>query len=142
MANPYGWPTSANKILGWAEMRATFSATGTSINAVPALTTTIYGAVGSTVEVTTSGYLANNPAAGYVTISLWDGTVGSGTQIGAGQHYIDTGGGSANFYVSVPVVLTSSSKTYNVGITTTAATGRLDASATAPAYLKVERKAS
>lgn len=83
-------------------------------------------------------YNSGSPSNSRVT--LWDGTVGSGTQIGAGEH---TSGGN-NYGGQIVIIVTVSpsagSHTFNVGIQNVGgASAIIDATSTAPMTLLIER---
>lgn len=126
--------------LGYAQITSNFTTTSTSATQVTGLTVTVtIPAGGRKVKITAwASSMQQNNGLDATNISIWDGTVGSGTQLaGSGQ----TGGGAnyntAAFCLAV-VSPSAGSKTYNVGFSTQAGTGALVAASTSPAFILVE----
>ncbi len=57
-----------------------------------------------------------NTTTAYADGTIWDGTVGSGTQLLNERHWIDTAARTRGTTDSVVVTPTSASKTYNIGL--------------------------
>lgn len=70
-------------------------------------------------------------------LTLWDGTVGSGTQLQLATNFQDTAGTSNFHYCKWIGTPASGSHTYNVGISTSSGTLTVSNSSTAPAILMV-----
>jgi len=87
----------------------------------------------------------NSTAASNYGLSLWDGTVGSGTQLQAAQ-LNNSLGSSTQQNLTVPVTMVwvsnsapaAGSKTYNVAGFTSSGTLNVPASSTTPAFILVE----
>ena len=137
--NPYGWP-GVSPIIGYAQVPANFTTAGVN-TAVSGLTTTVtLPATGGRVRVTAwCGKMFNTLAgASNTNFTLWDGTVGSGTQLAQSAHTSSGANYGGVAFVSA-IVSASGSKTYNVGLTNSGGTlGTLEASATYPMYISVE----
>jgi hypothetical protein len=104
---------------------------------VPVSTTNV--PTGRKIKVTfMSKSLQNSSANHFVIVSLWDGTVGSGTQVAGNT--IMSASGSAEITGAMSAILTiSTNKTYNVGFQTDGTgTATIAAPAVSPAYLMVE----
>lgn len=84
------------------------------------------------------GKVYSTTSVGENVLSLWDGTVSSGTQIAAGESTPNAVSQPTNVIAEAIVTPTSSSKTYNVGYSASAGSGKFDAAATFPAFIKVE----
>jgi hypothetical protein len=126
--------------LGYAQITSNFNTTSTSAVQVTGLTVTVtIPAGGRKVKITafggSQGILATT---GYTTMSIWDGTVGSGTQLSACTAYTGTGGASYPAITIAIVTPSAGSKTYNVGFVTTAGTAQLSSSSTTPVFILVE----
>lgn len=91
-------------------------------------------------DVEISAFLPNAIASGAINmfISIWDGAVGSGTQLT--ESGFTFGGGSfvAFFYASAIVTPSIGSKTYNVGYRVTAGSFTSNLTPTIPAYILVK----
>lgn len=91
------------------------------------------------IEVVASGGNHFNAAgtANYHEMSIWDGTVGSGTQIGSDQFNDSSSGGQSPAYARAIVTPAAGSKTYNVGLKTNGGTAGIEYSATRPGIISV-----
>jgi len=129
--------------LGYAQITAAFSTTSATAVLVTGLTATVTIPSGSRkIKVTVySRLLSSSAVNATVTASLWDGTVGSGTQIADFvNQQLETTGNPINFGMTMIAVVTPSagSKTYNVGLQTTSGTANIYALSTSPAFILVE----
>lgn len=129
------------RILGYRQKTTDTSTTNTSATQITGLTVPVIVPTGRKVKITAFAFDlfiggATNIGA---NLTIWDGTVGSGTQLqnGLGGYNSSTAAAAAT-----PVVMatpTSASKTYNAGLhATTAGTAQIQGSATTPAILMVE----
>ncbi|MFI2837533.1 hypothetical protein [Mycolicibacterium sp. PDY-3] len=127
--------------LGYAQITANAGVVGGTVKQVPGLTSTVtVPAGGRSVKITAYSFAVSTDAAGTNSnaLSIWDGTVGSGTQIGGGQNLV-TGAGAASFIIAMAVVTPSAgSKTFNVGAFATGGNPTVSASTTQPAFILVE----
>lgn len=126
--------------LGYAQITTNFTTTSTTQVQVTGLTATVtVPAGGRKVKITVfSGSIFTTGGTGIVAIDIWDGTVGTGTQLQTGSVNISTAGNSTPVTIMAVVTPASGSKTYNVGFNTSAFTGNLQASSTGPAFILVE----
>lgn len=86
-----------------------------------------------------SGNSSSSNSGTTIIASLWDGTVGSGTQIGEARFYTPTANAGGILYAETILTPSSSSKTYNIGFhNSTSNTGSFYGATTAPAFIKVE----
>lgn len=129
--------------LGYAQITSNYSTSSTSAsNAVTGLSTTVtIPSGGRRVRVTAyCPSLLVTTLANYAILTIWDGTVGSGTLIGRGVV------GSLSTNAELPVMASAistpsaGSKTYNVGLynASSATNVQINAAATYPAYILVE----
>ena len=127
--------------LGYTQTTADFSSASTTAVQVTGLTTTVTIPSGSRkIKVTAfSSYMYAGTAAAAAYISIWDGTVGSGTQLQESQVTSATGGQG---YVGIAIAVVTpaaGSKTYNIGYrVSSGAAGTFHGSATTPAFILVE----
>lgn len=123
--------------LGYAQITSNvvLSSSQTTPTQVTGLTLTVTVPTGFT-KVKITGYSSAFSAAGGVPIlTIWDGTVNSGTQVGQAN---GVSGGSGIVVMAV-VVPASGSKTYNIGQQNTGANNTTTgAGATSPAFILVE----
>lgn len=126
--------------LGYAQITSSFSTTNTSATAVTGLSVTItVPSGGRRVKITawTKGLVATGASNCY--ISIWDGTVGSGTQLALSEFYNTTANGPASMTCIAVVTPSAGSKTYNAGLHgTSASTKTMEAAATYPAFILAE----
>jgi hypothetical protein len=126
--------------LGSAVITSSF----TTVSGVPVqvtgLTATVTVPAGVRVKITVSAQDIQNFSPGcYTVLTVWDGTVGSGTQIG-GTVALSTAGGQ-QFPVALVVLVNPGvgTKTYSVGLNQVAGgTAELEAQATFPGLLLIE----
>jgi len=129
--------TSAIK-LGYAQITADITTSATSATLATGLSTTVtIPAGGRSVKVT--GYLptAYNNGANQVRVTLWDGTVGSGTQIGAAFNG-NAAGQAVPFTIMAIVTPSAGSKTYSVGYHGSGGNTTIQCASTGPAFILVE----
>lgn len=126
--------------LGYAQITSMFSTSSTSFVQVTGLTATVtVPSGGRSVKITAfSKSMYNTSSGAYSEMSIWDGTVGSGTQIS------DTAILTATANQEIPnnciavVTPAAGSKTYNVGLKASAGTAAITAASTNPAFILVE----
>lgn len=126
--------------LGYSQITTTTAfVTSSTAVAVSGLSVTVtVPAGGRRVKVTFQCRNLQNTSAGYVNVSLWDGTVGSGTQIAAAQAF-STGSNQGQYGCCIAIVTPSAgTKTYSVGLQTTAGSATIEAATTFPAFILVE----
>lgn len=126
--------------LGYAQITSVFSSSSTTDVQVTGLSITVtVPSGGRRVKITAWTSYLDNGTTSFVTMSIWDGTVGSGTQLAVCQPEIFSAG-SRN-YPSTAIAVVSpaaGSKTYNVGLKTSAGTGQIGAASTYPAFILAE----
>jgi hypothetical protein len=127
--------------LGYAQITANASTTSLTPVAAGLSAAVTIPAGGRKVRITVwSGAVTNNTNSDGTTISIWDGTVGSGTLLASCNVY-QPAANQMQVPVSVIAVVTPSAgaKTYNVGIqAVTGGTSSMIATATSPAFILVE----
>lgn len=127
--------------LGYAQITTLATNSSTTAALVTGLTATVTIPSGSRkIKITvTSSYISNGNAGQATYLSIWDGTVGSGTQLAEGQMTSPTGGYGYSLNVFAVVTPAAGSKTYNVGMRNSGSgTNNLGASTTSPAFILVE----
>lgn len=125
--------------LGYAQITASFSTTSATPTQVTGLSVTITVPTGGRkIKITAFSGIMVGSVAAYLGLSIWDGVVGSGTQLQLAQPYVSVGAAQATGIAQVIITPSPGSKTYNVGFQTSAGTGTLGASATSPAFILVE----
>lgn len=126
--------------LGYAQITSNFTTTSTSYVQVTGLSASVtIPSGGRRIKITVfSETISLSAGPDGVQLSLWDGTVGSGTQIS--QQTYTIAGTNYNLPVLMMASVTPSagSKTYNVGMLVQTGTGSLGAASTAPAFILVE----
>ncbi|WP_307609881.1 hypothetical protein [Pseudarthrobacter sp. W1I19] len=126
--------------LGYAQITTNFTTASTSAVQATGLTVTVaVPAGGRKVKITVfSDTTYCTTAGGLVTMSVWDGVVGSGTLLSRTVTYAPTSNTGAPATAMAVVTPSAGSKTYNVGLSTSTGTGGIEALATAPAFILVE----
>lgn len=129
--------------LGYVQITSNQTTSSNTAVALTGVTVTVtIPAGGRKIKIT--AYLANavaNASATTAMISIWDGTVGSGTQLVEGVAGATMGGSTYLQGGPVMAVVTpaAGSKTYNVGIrSTTGASITSQATSTSPTFILVE----
>lgn len=126
--------------LGSAKITTNFTTTSTTVVQVTGLTTTVTIPTGGR-QIRVSAYIprAQVSTTTYFVGSIWDGAVGSGTQLIDSPVYNATANSGGSLVLSALVTPSAGSKTYNVGVFTLgASTLTASVSATSPAYILVE----
>lgn len=126
--------------LGYTQITSTFTTASASYVQVTGLTTTVtIPAGGRKIKITAYCPNMQNTNAGTGNLlSIWDGTVGSGTQLSFFETDITTATFQTGSIVIAIVTPAAGSKTYNVGTKTTAGTLSVNAAAIGPAFILVE----
>jgi hypothetical protein len=124
--------------LGYAQITTDFTTTSATPVQVTGLTISpTIPAGGRRIKITVrADYVDNATSGGFTTISIWDGTVGSGILLAEIEPPTDLRQMPVNILASV--VPSAGSKTYNVGISTGAGTVTLHSTATNAAFILVE----
>lgn len=138
------YPANPNPtVVGYRQITSNFTTTSTSVVQVPGLTAQVNIPVaGRRYKITayTPSLYSSSTTVGGV-MSIWSGTVGSGTQLNATQGFGNSSGGDAVTSGIVSAIINPSVglQTYNVGaFSAAAATTTLVGGATTPAYVLVE----
>ena len=126
--------------LGYAQLITGFSTSSTTDVQVPGLSATVtIPPGGRSVRITVyAGVVnSNNDAGQNNALTIWDGTVGSGTQLNIG---IVHGGNTSMNSMFVQAITTPSTgtHTYNVGMRVDGSQGNIFAGPTQPAFILVE----
>lgn len=128
--------------LGYAQITSTFGHNTATPTLVTGLSSTVtIPAGGRKVKITVFCASLTNAGAGQVNeISIWDGTVGSGTKLSAASSYAAANNTGAPVTAMAVVTPAAGSKTYNVGLAAPFAgnTANINAAATSPAFILVE----
>lgn len=129
--------------LGYTQITSNYVGAGdTSVHQVTGLTSTVtIPAGGRKVKITFFAKDIFAATAGAITTwSIWDGTVGSGTQLAATGTNAQANGYAFPGICIAVVTPAAGSKTYNIGAQTSNAANvpTLEASSTAPAFILVE----
>lgn len=139
--NPLGWPGISNVLLE-VILGSSFSTSSASATQVLGLTCPVTVPTGRKIRATVSTNAISQAAIAANVISIWDGTVGSGTQLVQGN--LNTSGtatptASAMTVITPTLTPSTASKTYNVGLSASAGTVTFNATAaTAQAFFRVE----
>lgn len=130
------------KILGYKQITTNATVSTSTATLVTGLSVPVLIPLGRKALVTlfTSG-LSNTAGPRSDFMDIWDGTVGSGTQISGGDSFSTAAGNSTALTATALVTPATSSKIYNAAVHTDGAgTATFAASAARPAYLLVELK--
>lgn len=129
--------------LGYAQITSNFTTTSTSAVQITGITISVtIPAGGRRIKITVfTGQLANTSTSQSCTLTLWDGTVNSGTQLSLVQNITGTttaGTGIAGATMLAVVSPSAGAKTYNAALQVGGGTGNFTASSGAPAFILVE----
>ena len=127
--------------LGYTQITSSFTTASATPVQVTGLTSTVtIPAGGRRVEISVYNRdVYNTNAGGYAAVTVWDGTVGSGTLLTTAQFQSNSSSQTGQALASAIVTPAAGSKTYNVGLQTYGAgTAGLEAAAGFPAYILVE----
>jgi hypothetical protein len=127
-------------MLGYTPKTSNFTTTSGSAVQVTGLTVTVtIPAGGRSIKITAFAESLYGNATAYIIMSIWDGTVGSGTQLARGQIYNpSTTNAATTVMVQAIVTPSAGSKTYNVGLLTGAGTATLESVSGGPSFILVE----
>lgn len=124
--------------LGYTQITGNITTTSGSAVAATGLSVSVtIPAGGRRIKITMYGNVYASVAS-YVDVSIWDGTVGSGTQLAVSNNRQNGATETKPCVVMAVVTPAAGSKTYNIGWNTTGGTATLQASATQPAFILVE----
>lgn len=124
--------------LGHTLKTSNFSTSSTTVVAVTGLGVTVtIPAGGRKTKITVMCSAITAVSIATQSVSIWDGTVGSGTQIAQMNVNQSDGGNNTGMCLSIIVAPSAGSKTYNVGLLTNAAC-TFTGSSVAPAMILVE----
>lgn len=126
------------RLLGYKQI--TSNVTATTVAQMTGLSCPVIIPTGRKVKITTwSVEVGSSSSAATVVVSVWDGTVGSGTQLTQANNASGTGViNLVQANASVVTTPSSTSKTYNAGLQASAGTATCYAGSTFPAYIMVE----
>ena len=126
--------------IGYTQVTSNFATASTTAVQVTGLTSTATIPAGGRRTKITAYFksVTNTNAATGNFVTLWDGTVGSGTQLQELEIDITSATFNVGGILQAVVNPSAGSKTYNVGLRTTAGTVTMTAAATYPAFILVE----
>ena len=126
--------------LGYAQMTSNFAMASATPALVTGLTVTVNIPNGGRyIKITAYSGDTNATATTSVRISIWDGTVGSGTRLNWARIPERTSGDQFGLVAIAVVTPSAGSKTYNVSLDSSAATtATINASTNNPAFILVE----
>lgn len=128
------------KVLGYRQRTSDFAtASGTAVQ-VTGLSVPVIIPTGRKIKITVNGdRMSNATTTTNVFVQIWDGTVGSGTQLAQALRTSAVANGAISPEIDVQTTPSSTSKTYNAGFGPNGgSTATLSASSTSPSYIKVE----
>jgi hypothetical protein len=133
---------SNRKRLGYRQITGNVTSTATTAGLVAGLSCPVIVPTSRSVKITIfTGDLSLSSSPKQAVISIWDGTVGSGTQLQSANEIVSTSAVGNAMTCSVLITPSTSTKTYNFGLTSDGGggvTATLVAASTTPAYILVE----
>lgn len=136
--SPFGMPI-LNPVVQTILLRIDSTSTSATATAVSGLSMALTASGGVPYKVRVrAGSIFNSNAATNATVSLWDGTVGSGTQIIDAVGSVSAANYQLSFNVETPVIFASGAKTYNIGLAASAGTTTLRGTAITPVIMELE----
>jgi len=125
--------------LGYAQITSNFVTSSTTAVQIPGLSVSVtIPAGGRRIKITGYVGVSFNSNISTVTYSLWDGTVGSGTQIQLSQNLHAIAGNRLAINMVAVVSPSAGSKTYNLALTPDTGTETVTVNTTFPAFILVE----
>lgn len=136
---PYGMPIQSN-VLGHTLLCNSFSTAATSPTQISGLSVSVtIPAGGAKVKITIyTMYVLNTTATAANNITLWDGTVGSGTQLTLQGVTTPINGSATPLTAQWVGTVPAGSKTYNAAIHTNTGTTSFYGAADSPGFILVE----
>jgi hypothetical protein len=132
--------TPSPGLIGYRQITSSFNSGTTATTAVTGLSLPVIVPTSRRVKITTYCE-ALTPSSTFTTValSIWDGTVGSGTQLQQASSDPSSSNTATVSATAIAYAQASGSKTYNVGIAkASSGTPNVTATSTAPAYISVE----
>lgn len=137
-SNPYGLPY-ISKVIGFAQICSNFTTASATDTQVSGLSCPVVVPTGAKVKVTFfATNLANATTTTIATVSVYNGTPGSGTKLDETLAPMVSGIGNAGASVHYTHTPISGSVTFNAGARTTGGTLTVAGATTTPSYLQVE----
>jgi hypothetical protein len=133
MANPYGWPSSANTILGMSQIQANQGSITTTTDLLGA-TQTVTAPTGKTLRISLFGEGLQNSATATATITILDGS----TVIYSDINFIAAATAAKVIALSFVYNPPSGARTFKVQVAVASGTGTWLAAATAPTQFIIE----
>lgn len=126
--------------LGYTQITSNFTTASTTAVQVTGLTANVTIPAGGRkiLILAYCGALSTNSASQTSGLTIWDGTVGSGTQLQQFNSFETAANGSHGVMLPAVVTPAAGAKTYNVGMSVTGGTGTFTAAATLPGFILVE----
>lgn len=130
----------ATRTIGYAQSTSAFSTSSATAVQVTNLSVTVNAPGISRLRITAfASNILNNTSTDAYEMTIWDGTVGSGTQLSRCLGTMAANGQSLPSIASAIVAPAAGSKTYNVGLQAdTGGTVTISAGITFPSYISVE----
>lgn len=124
--------------LGYRQIITNFSTAATSDTQVTGLSCPVIVPLGRKVEISFYSQGVKNTNIFDDIITIWDGTVGSGTQLQAADFTVPGANYNTPMNIDTPTTPSAASKTYNVAHHVTGGTGTVTGGVTFPAYVRVK----
>lgn len=134
---PYGFPIF-NPVIRTILLHNNSTATSQALVSGLTLSHTAQSTIPYKVRLRASSIYNGNSAVNAI-VALWDGTVGSGTQLTRAVHSMASANIQSSFNIETPVIYASGSKTYNVSLEGNGGgTSTIAAATTAPVIMELE----
>jgi hypothetical protein len=129
------------RLLGLRQILVNFSTSSASAVQVTGLSVPFIAPAGRKISArSVARDIISSGGSAYMTLTLWDGTVGSGTQLTSSQVLGPTATSQGEPAVAeINHTPSAGSHTYNAGLHTSSVTAQIDAATTYPAFLKIEQ---
>lgn len=126
------------KVLGYRQITAGLNTTSASPVQITGLSAPVIVPTGRKIKITASASDIGSTAASNAQLQIWDGAVGSGTQLSRAYGYIAAVNQITYLGTFALVSPSSPSKTYNLAWAISAGTAALDATPSYPASILIE----
>ena len=125
--------------LGYAEKPSSFTTTSSTSVIVTGLSTSVViPSGGRKIEITTWASFLDSGTESFISLQIWDGVVGSGTMLAQITPRLSSNNRQVSAFVMAIQAPSAGSKTYNIGVKTTAGIAEVKGESNSPSFILVK----
>ena len=125
--------------LGYAEKTSSFTTTSSTSVIVTGLSTSVViPSGGRKIEITTWASFLDSGTESFISLQIWDGVVGSGTMLAQITPRLSSNNRQVSAFVMAIQAPSAGSKTYNIGVKTTAGIAEVKGESNSPSFILVK----